>query len=206
MDRLRCTSVSGFPLRGSATADLAPRPTPPSSNRTCGFPASGSPGSTPRRYAHEGSHPRLDLLASRVHYQQLQVRRGACAQAVLLALQLRQTSSDAPSLPRHYPASSLLWAPPTPGLGRNGVMNFPVPLWADPTPAGSPRFLGCSFGTRHPLSPRRAERLHTLVSSPSTLGFILFGRLAALTLLRLTRPHRVRLSLWLMPSSHEASP
>ena len=34
---------------------------------------------------------------------------------------------------------------------------------------GSPRFLGCSFDTRRPLSPRRAGRLLALVSSSSVL-------------------------------------
>ena len=44
--RLWSTSVSGFPRRGSMPTGPATRPTPPSSNRTCGFPASGSPESS----------------------------------------------------------------------------------------------------------------------------------------------------------------
>ena len=35
---------------------------------------------------------------------------------------------------------------------------------------GSPRFLGCSVDARCPLSPRRARRLHILISSPPVLA------------------------------------
>ena len=48
MFRLRPTSVTGFPRCGSIAACHAVRPIPPSSNRTCGFPASGSPENSRR--------------------------------------------------------------------------------------------------------------------------------------------------------------
>ena len=38
----------------------------------------------------------------------------SCVQAVFLAFRLKHVFSKAPSLHRHYPASSLLWASPTP--------------------------------------------------------------------------------------------
>jgi len=43
MFRFHPIHVSGVPFRGSVDAYHAPRLIPPSSNRTCGFPASGSP-------------------------------------------------------------------------------------------------------------------------------------------------------------------
>lgn len=51
MFRLRHTSVTGFPRCGSLAACHVLRPTPPSSNRTCSFPASGSPGNSRRRHS-----------------------------------------------------------------------------------------------------------------------------------------------------------
>ncbi len=47
------------------------------------------------------------------------------------------------------------------------------------------------FGTRRPLSPRRARRLQMPVASPTVAGFANPGRLATLT--SLTRPIQVRL-------------
>jgi len=43
MVRPRVSPCLGFPVRASIHVRLLPRLTPPSSNRTCGFPASGSP-------------------------------------------------------------------------------------------------------------------------------------------------------------------
>jgi len=49
--RLRHTSVTEFPRCGSLAACHALRPTPPSSDRTCSFPASGSPGNSRLRHS-----------------------------------------------------------------------------------------------------------------------------------------------------------
>ena len=51
MFRHRHTSVAGLPRCGSIAACHALRPTPPSSNRTCRFPASGSPDSSRLRHS-----------------------------------------------------------------------------------------------------------------------------------------------------------
>ncbi len=69
-----------------------------------------------------------------------------------------------------------------------------IPLGAlrlNPHPAGPPRFLGQSFCARHLQSPRRAQRLHLPVATPSVIGFTISGRLATLNCV--TRPNRVRL-------------
>jgi hypothetical protein len=49
--RLQHSPCQGFPVRGLIAACHALRPIPPSSNRTCGFPASGSPESSRLRLA-----------------------------------------------------------------------------------------------------------------------------------------------------------
>ena len=70
MVRFRHSSVSGLPVRALAAAYLALHLTPPSSNRTCGFPASGSPVSS-----------RLGLSqVSQIHqshFLQMTVQRGS---------------------------------------------------------------------------------------------------------------------------------
>jgi hypothetical protein len=152
--RLQHSSVSGFPRRGLIAACHALRPTPPSSNRTCGFPASGSPESSRLRLAQVPFL--LGLLAQlRPHSGAGLSRYRVITQAVLLSSCLKHSSSKAPSLHGHYPASSLLWAHPIPGRVSS---------------TGPPRFLGCSFDARHPLPPRRARRLLFLNSSPSVLA------------------------------------
>ena len=63
MFRLRHSSGSGFPVRASIAVCHALRLTPPSSNRTCGFPASGSPGDT--RIRHAQAVARYSILKHR---------------------------------------------------------------------------------------------------------------------------------------------
>jgi hypothetical protein len=60
-----------------------------------------------------------------------------------------------------------------------------------PHPAGSPRFLDCSFPARCPQPPRKARLVLSLVASQPMTGFINSGRLAAFACV--TRPNRVRL-------------
>ncbi len=97
MFRLRHPSVSGFPRCGSIAACLALRPTPYSSNRTCRFPASGSPGRSRLRLTLKVVYDQLFLATkSRPHLEAFS-RCGAFSQAVLLSYRLRHPSrKDAP--------------------------------------------------------------------------------------------------------------
>jgi len=111
----------------------------------------------------------------------------SCVQAVFLAFRLKHVFSKAPSLHRHYPASSLLWASPTPA-------STDVPLCLPVSPLSFwrvsqvPRlFFRC---TPSPFTP---ESLTTACSRFFVIsaGFATFGRLTAL--ICVTRPIRVRL-------------
>jgi hypothetical protein len=167
--RLRHTSVSGFPRCGLIAACLALRLTPPSSNRTCGFPASGSPESSRLKHSRQAVTLRLAFWLSRALHPQFQVRKGAFAQAELRDSRLRHTSSKAPSLHGHYPASLLLWASPTPTVVRLPVMSSLrrlAPQWVSQVPVtifrrtpspytperpaiASSRFFTAGFGLHH---------------------------------------------------------
>jgi hypothetical protein len=184
--RLRHSSVSGFPIRALAIACHATRPTPPSSNRTCGFPASGSPGSS--RLGHS---PRISLpwlgLSTQPRPQKGEVFRSrASAQAVLLSSRLKHASSKAPSLHGHYPASPLLWASPTPAQVRLPVMSSLGRLTPDRASQVPRLFFRRTPSPSTPESPAVAlSRFFT-----AGAGFISSGRLA--TLIGVTRPNRVR--------------
>ena len=67
MFRLRPTSVSRFPRRGSLSACHASRPDPPSSNPACGFPALGFPGNS--RLGHSQGVAQFDR--SQIHQPQI---------------------------------------------------------------------------------------------------------------------------------------
>jgi hypothetical protein len=75
----------------------------------------------------------------------------------------------APLLHRHYPASSLLWASPTPTRTDHAVIDSPM-IFENISLSGAPRFLDHSFATCCPLSPRQAEQVRLLVSSLSVLA------------------------------------
>ena len=103
----------------------------------------------------------------------------------------RRVLGRAPSLHGHYPASSLLRAPPTPD---RAVARLWVPLrLVDASPkCESPlervsQVPDDSVGIRRPLSPRRARPLQAFVASRSMTGFTPPGGLATLTCL--TRPN-----------------
>jgi hypothetical protein len=97
----------------------------------------------------------------------------------------------APWLHGHYPASSLLWASPTPDAAPCRLW-IPYKGWQHGRRrAGSPRFLDATVRTRPPLTPRDALRLHMLIASPQISGFTMLDRLA--TPSRLTRPKWVHL-------------
>src|ERR1035441_3547538 len=74
----------------------------------------------------------------------------------LLLLPLR-VFSKAPSLHRHYPASSLLWASPTPLQGRFRVMSSPSRWLLSAPPTGLPGSSTDLFHARCPQPPRKAQ-------------------------------------------------
>jgi hypothetical protein len=89
-------------------------PPPPSSNRTCRFPASGFPKST----SLEGMRRRGRLGQRAEALPQDEVGRSLFweqSSMCILTLFARRVLGRAPSLDGHYPASSLLRAHPTPG-------------------------------------------------------------------------------------------
>src|ERR1019366_8603007 len=121
-------------------------------------------------------------------------RSGNLFQVVLLSSYSSNASSEAPWLHGRYPASSLLWASPTPGQGRSLGYVFPRAVGGRlpfPRPAGSPRFLDCSIPAR--LSPTTPE-------GPASACSLLPRRCQAsstsgglATSSSVTRPNRVRL-------------
>jgi hypothetical protein len=154
------------------------RSPPPSSNRTCGFPASGFPESSQPK-ARTGGVPCLATGPAPISVKRLNPVLGH-AQAVLLtshgnrdpAGALRSTGIT--PLPRYYFPLRLPARP-------SGGYSFPSPV--DPTsrsfhPDGSPRFLGRSVDARRPLPPRGVRPLPVLVAWRPMSGFTSSGRLA----------------------------
>ena len=118
------------------------------------------------------------------------LRSGSFLQAALLSSYSGNVFSKAPWLHGRYPASQLLWASPTPGQAVPLVIDSLGTLVRFPSPpAGSPRFLDCSFPARCPQPPRKARRVLLLVTSSPMAGFSISGRLAAFN--SVTRPNRV---------------
>ena len=102
-----------------------------------------------------------------------------------------RVQGKAPWLHGNYPASSLLWASPTPDTAICRLL-IPNKCWRHGLHrAGSPRFLDATVQARPPLSPRGALQLLSLVASPQMAGFTISGRLAAP--ICVTRPNRVHL-------------
>ena len=83
----------------------------------------------------------------------------------------------APSLHRHYPASLLLRAPPTPDHALTDLLVSVGRLGSTHT-AGSPRFLDASVRARPPQPPRQGRRVLSVVASPPISGFTISGWLA----------------------------
>ena len=101
------------------------------------------------------------------------------SQAVLLS-QPSASVRCGPFAPRALPRFITTMGPSDFHSGPRRKLCLPSRRWDFSLPDGSPRAHGQSFDARCPLSPRRARRLHTPVASPSTLGFITSGSLAAL--------------------------
>ena len=74
--RLRHSSVSGFSGRASIVACHAAFPIPPSSNRTCGFPASGSPESSRLRHSQVSQIHQSQVLKMLVQAERLAIGPG----------------------------------------------------------------------------------------------------------------------------------
>lgn len=77
----------------------------------------------------------------------------------------------APWLHGSYPASTLLWAHPTPRRPTGGGYGFPQECCSHLLACRVSQFPVLSFGTRRPLRPRRAGRLHLPVASSSVLAW-----------------------------------
>ena len=165
-----------------------PAPPPPSSNRTCRFPASGFPKNTSlagmRRQSRLGRRaealPRNEVGRS-LFWEQ-------CSMCILIPF-ARHVLGRAPWLRGHYSASLLLRAHPTPA--RAGVRLWvPALRWrssGEPPLERVSQVPDDSVGIRRPLSPRRARPLQAFVASRSMAGFTPPGGLATLTCL--TRPN-----------------
>ena len=109
----------------------------PSSNRTCGFPASGFPAGIPR-------------FRFRFHQPNPSFSRNRHSASGNMADQWSLSCSRNPSLHRHYPASPLLRFPPTPGGGDDG------PRQLCPLPPGLPGYstsLSLRAVSSHPGRP-----------------------------------------------------
>ena len=116
-----CRQLS--PNAGVAVHTIASVSAPRSSNRTCRFAASGSPmGFARRRMQLTPAAQRREsesCLALRYSFFcSCRTRCGVIRLTPISAPSLRskRSQSEAPSLPRHYPASTVLWASPTSGL------------------------------------------------------------------------------------------
>ena len=167
------------------------RPTSPSSNRTCGFPASGSPESS--RLRHSQVSPAWPFGTASPSDKRVSgfLRSGTyIVQAALPSSRLKLTSSKAPLLHGHYPASQLLWASPTPGRDHTCSYVFPQAVGSSlPSRRVSqvPRLIFQRTPSPHTPESPEAAFSHSFTSDA---GFTISGRLAALTCL--SRPKRVR--------------
>jgi hypothetical protein len=144
---------------------------PRSSNRTCGFPASGSPTGFTARHTKQSTdrkrHVRGVLflrlttqlsLKNPDHSRCLQAHRQSPSHRLLR----KHTRSQGPFLRRHYPASTVVRPCPTPACAaaRSDVEAATL------APNGSPPITRITFPTC-PL-PRRIERVLLSIASPLT--------------------------------------
>ena len=94
MFRLRPTSVSGFPRRGSLAACHALRTDPPSSNPACGFPALGLP-----------ENSRLEHLQGIARFKRSQIHQSQILEVLVYRPAFRSSKGPlAPSLEMCYQA------------------------------------------------------------------------------------------------------
>ena len=216
MVRLQYCLYPGFPLGASRTVCLLPRPTPPSLNRTCGFPASGSPPLLSPKVFAVAATLRLVLGLVAQLLSQLRgllgqvapapplfglepvsrpgLRRGPFGQAVL-PFSDSACNGASPLAPRELPRffATMSWSDFR--LAPRATLCIPprrCPVAFGTRFAGPPRFLDRSIRARRPQPPRRARRLRMPVASssaqasPYPAGWPLS--------IRVTRPNRVRVT------------
>ena len=162
-------------------------PPSPSSNRTCGFPASGFLEVSRLGHSQRGAVWPFSQLTSQKGAFDSVVGQSPIGTHSLLC---KRDFNSVPWLDWHYPASSLLWTHPTPTKARVKLC-LPSPCWYHP-PLWVSQVPDGSVCARCPLSPRQVRWLHRLVAYPSTAGFAPSGGLASLQG-RVTRPNRVHL-------------
>ena len=122
---------------GASIASPCSVSTSRSSNRTCGFPASGSPTAVAFRHT-------LPTLSRRLHLKAKLVSGSPGLSLEVIGLRHspdlcslpKRVRSQAPSLHRHYPASQVLRASPPPHTARPGPRRLPV--GKSPPPLGLP--------------------------------------------------------------------
>ena len=165
MFRFQHSPCQGFPVRGLIAACHALRPIPPSSNRTCGFPASGSPESSRLRLAQVPLL--LGLLAQlRLYWGVGLSRYRVLTQAVLLGL-LEACFQQDPFAPLALPS---FLATTDPSDSRSGINDRASQV---------PRL----FFRRTPSHPTpKSQKVALPQFFAFCFGFIFSDRLAALTL------------------------
>ena len=129
-----------FPPLSSGGASIASPcsvSTSRSSNRTCGFPASGSPTAVAFRHTLPALSRPLHLKAKLVPGSPgLSLEVIGLRHSPNLCSLPKRVRSQAPSLRRHYPASQVLRACPPPHTARPGPHGLPV--GDTPPPLGLP--------------------------------------------------------------------
>ena len=156
----------------------------PSSNRTCGFPASGFHANSRCRAVRR---PPSRLSSAAKPRSKMRTVPQPCGWVSVGGLSSKRNSHPltqrvcvpAPSLHGGYPLPRYYGPVRLPDEAALGLC---IPLGRWPAcaghPAGSPRFLGRSVRARRPLSPRKARWVHAPVASPPAAGFTILGRLA----------------------------
>ena len=185
LGRDRCSLTTDY-SRVEERARRRARPVPPSSNRTCGFPASGSRISSRLRACaacwDTPLGPETSQGPRREHGRPLgrplwDARRPSGWSLLLpwRAVLRPLRSTGITPLPRYYEPVRL------PAVADRRVMSSAAAVNAAAPHAGPPRFLDRSVRARRPHSPRKARRVHMPVASPSVSGFTISGRLATFT-------------------------
>jgi hypothetical protein len=187
----KVSALSGFVAKGHQTLQcISPSP---SSNRTCGFPASGFPLDFVKRHTLIKLRLPIKLLSQNGEFygnaapSDVNSRhpifplfhRGTYVQVALHSSHSacpRQGPLAPRALPRFF-ATMGLSDSRLQQTSRLFIPGYPPAL--TPDHSGSPRFLGASFRARSPLSPRDALQMHLPVASLQISDFVVSGRLVA---------------------------
>ncbi len=158
-----------FPPLSSGGASIASPcsvSTSRSSNRTCGFPASGSPTAVAFRHTLPALSRRLHLKAKLVPGSPgLSLEVIGLRHSPNLCSLPKRGRSQAPSLHRHYPALQVLRACPPPQSARPGPRGLPVGdphhRWGFPCCIGSPCIHAVAITPAGPLGAPVCVRTRT---------------------------------------------